>query len=72
MITDAFEVMESFRGEDEFRGGVRRVMFDATDNILEVTVSRDSDWTKNQDSVFETRTFRLVEVRQEWVEVDRD
>lgn len=64
------ELLHHFRAEDEHEGCTRVVSID-NEGILTVTFRRDADWSKHHDSIFESRTFRLVEVRQEWVEVDR-
>ena len=64
------ELLHFFRAEDEHQGCTRAVSID-NEGILTVTLRRDADWSKDQDSICESHSFRLVEVRQEWVEVDR-
>lgn len=70
-MSDDTELLRNFRAHDEHLGCTRTVTVDA-EGILTVMLSRDTNWAQNQDSHYETRTFRLVEVEQRWVEVDRD
>ena len=69
-VDEATEILHYFTATDEHQGGKRTVRVD-TEGILTVIIERDADWSKNQDSRFETNTFRLVEVEHAWVEVNR-
>lgn len=67
---EATEILHYFTASDEHEGGKRTVRVD-TDGILTVIIERDADWSRDQDSRYETKTFRLVEVEPAWVEVQR-
>ncbi|WP_367128271.1 hypothetical protein [Saccharothrix sp. HUAS TT1] len=60
----ADHILDGFSGNDELHGGQRNVTFDSDAAVITVYV-RDRDGDSREQH------FRLTEVEQRWVEVDR-